>query len=86
MISKAYGNARSYPNFKDVYCPGICLEGLEQITRNLRQDFHSRVQESNPGSPEYDEEGGFHVLSTELLNTFRSHFILIKHGGSTPFN
>jgi hypothetical protein len=23
MISKAYGNARSYPNLKYVYCPGI---------------------------------------------------------------
>jgi hypothetical protein len=29
---------------------------------------------------------GFHVLSAELLNTFCSNFVLIKHGGRTPFN
>ena len=84
MISKAYGNARSYPNFKYVYYPGICLEGLEQISRKLSQ--YSRVSR-----PRFERRisrmrrrRSFHVLSTKPLNMFRWKFVLIKHGGRTP--
>jgi hypothetical protein len=46
------GRKRSWPNSR--YCPGICLEGLRETTKNLGQDSRSPGQDLNPGSPEYE--------------------------------
>jgi hypothetical protein len=42
---------RSWTNLR--YCPGICLEGLRKITKNINQDNRSLGRDLNPGPPEY---------------------------------
>jgi hypothetical protein len=46
------GRKRSWPNYR--YYPGICLEGLRTIMKNIRQDSRSPGQDLNPGLPEYE--------------------------------
>jgi hypothetical protein len=36
------------------YYPGICLEGLREITENLSQDSRSSCRDLKPGLPEYE--------------------------------
>jgi hypothetical protein len=42
----------SWPNLR--YYPGICLEGLSKMMRNISQDSRSPERDLNSGSPEYE--------------------------------
>jgi hypothetical protein len=44
---------RSWPNFKVGYYPGIPLEVLRKITKNLSQDGRCSGRDLNPAAPEY---------------------------------
>jgi hypothetical protein len=36
------------------YYPGICLQGLRETTKDLRQDKQYQGRNMNPGPPEYN--------------------------------
>jgi hypothetical protein len=49
---KGFGRKRSWPNLR--HYPGILVEGLREIIKNLSEDSRSQDRELNLRPPEYE--------------------------------
>jgi hypothetical protein len=72
------GRKWSWPNSR--YYPGICLEGLRQITKNLGQDSRPSGRDLNPGPPEY--EAG--MLTTRPWRSVKTAIMINVREGGCP--
>jgi hypothetical protein len=75
---KERGRKWMWPNM--CYYPGICLEGLEKITKILIQDSLSLHQDLNPGHPTY-KAGVLPIQPQCSSATFDYNYFLIIHCG-----
>jgi hypothetical protein len=58
------------------YYPGIVVESLRKITKNLSQDSRSPGRDLNPGPPEYESEVLAFVLMTRIFFAFLQIIII----------
>jgi hypothetical protein len=70
MNWKGSGRKRPWPNLK--YYPCICLEILENTTKDLSQDIWSPDRDFNPRPADYEAAG---VLPTLSRCSFREGYI-----------
>jgi hypothetical protein len=53
MKWKGYGRKWTWPNLR--YFPGVCMERMREITKNLSQDSRSPGEDLNPGPHKYEK-------------------------------
>jgi hypothetical protein len=75
MNWKAFGWKQSWPNVR--YYAGICLKGLRNTTKELRENSRSLGWNLNLGYPEY-EAGVLTIQSRRSVGLCRAGRIILK--------